>query len=210
MDRDVSCQCGQVRGRLHHTEQCTRIKCYCKDCQAFANWLGKPEAILDAQGGSDVVVAHPRLLEFTHGMGAVKCMSLSEQGMLRWYAGCCNSAIGNTARDIKSAFVGLSHSFLAPTPREMDETFGPVQMVSNTKGARGPVPSSGWGAFKPMLGFVKSLLAARLSGSYRNTPFFTPDARPVAVPTVLTAQERAALDSAALDSAALDGAARDR
>ena len=193
MDQLLSCQCGKLQGKLSHPEQCTRIKCYCLDCQAFAAYLRKDD-IVDQQGGTDVVVAHPRLLTFTAGQDALQCMSLSAKGMLRWYAGCCNTPIGNTTRTIKGSFVGLTHNFLARTAAEMDAAFGPVRMVSCTDSARSPVPSSGWRAVRPMLGFVRQLLAARLSGSYRSTPFFTPDDQPLVTPAVLTPAARAALD----------------
>lgn len=196
MDQAVSCDCGHVRGTLRRAERCTRIKCYCRDCQAYATFLEKADQILDAQGGTDVVISHPQQLDITEGRDAIKSMSLSDKGMLRWYAGCCGSAIGNTPRDMKMAFVGLVHTFVARSEQEMTAVFGSVRMVSCTESARAKVPSSGWRALAPMLGFARKLLLARLSGSYRHTPFFTSDAAPVVAPVVLTPEQRAALDSA--------------
>jgi hypothetical protein len=194
MNRPVSCDCGNVRGILRHTERCTRIRCYCHDCQAFAAFLKKNHRILDEQGGTDVVIAHPRQLELSQGRDALKCMSLSDKGMLRWYAGCCNSAIGNISRNRKVAFVGLVHTFLARSESELNAAFGPARMLSCTDGARSKVASSGWRAVPTMLGFARKLLWARLSGSYRDTPFFGSNGKPMVQPLVLTPAQRAALE----------------
>lgn len=194
MDREASCECGRLRGRLSHTEQCTRIMCYCLDCQAYAIFLQRTDWVLDGQGGSNVLVAPSHLLSLTCGLGALKCMSLSGVGMLRWYAGCCNTPIGNTARTPEGVFVGLSHCFLAGSVAEMQAAYGPVRMVSCTNSAKSKVTSTGWRAVRPMVGFVATMLAARLTRSYRNTPFFTVDAQPVVAPITLSAAERAALD----------------
>ncbi len=67
-------------------------------------------------GGTDVVATLPRHVRFTQGIEALACMSLSETGMLRWYARCCNTAIGNTPRNFKVSHVGLIHICLQGTP----------------------------------------------------------------------------------------------
>lgn len=128
--------------------------------------------MLDAQGGSDIVVSHPQEISFTSGADAIACMSLFEDGMLRWYASCCNTPIGNTSRNKKMAYIGLSTVCLASAPASIDRDFGPVRMVSMTAGAKGKVASSGLKAVPVMVGFARTLLMARLSGSYRRSPFF--------------------------------------
>ena len=62
MNRTLHCQCGKVQGQLKDIEKSTRLVCYCKDCQAFAHYLGKAEQLCDAQGGVDIVVANPATL----------------------------------------------------------------------------------------------------------------------------------------------------
>lgn len=195
MDLPVRCQCGRVQGVLHHAEHATSAICYCKDCQAYAAWLDKDGKQLDAQGGTHVLAVHPQQLAISQGMDAVACMSLSDQGILRWYAACCNSPVGNTPRNMKMAYVGLFESFVAQSRQEIEQVCGPVQLVSAPESARGTVAGSGWRAAKPILGIMRSMVAARLTGSYRRTPFFTADATPVKLPTVLTPVERAALNS---------------
>ena len=186
MNRHLQCQCGRVRGELKHAENATRLMCYCKDCRAFAHFLGKADAIIDPAGGVDVLVTHPQEIAFSSGADAIACMSLSSAGMLRWYARCCNTPIGNTSRNNKMAYVGLSAAFLAD-PATLERDIGPVRMRSFTEAARTAVPGSGIGTTLPlMMGFGLALLRARLDRSYRRTPFFKDGTnQPVAAPTVL-------------------------
>ena len=189
MRHALQCECGKLRGQVAAPEKCTRLVCYCKDCQAFAHYLGKP-AILDDKGGSGIVVAHPRQLSFTQGRQYLACMALSEHGMLRWYASCCNTAIGNIARNRKMAFVGLSEACLRDPSTSLERAFGPIRMRSVTKSAMGAVAPSGLSAVVPIAGFAAALLGARITGSYRQTPFFNADGSPVSQPKVLSADER--------------------
>ena len=190
MEHAIRCSCGNVCGQLRRAEKSTRLTCYCKDCQAFAHYLGRAGDMLDAQGGSDIVVSHPQHLAFSSGTQALACMSLSETGLLRWYASCCNTPIGNTPRNQKLAFVGLSSACLG-SPAEVDGAFGPVRMRSCTESAKGTVAGSGLKAVPVMIGFASALLLARVNGSYAGNPFFTSgSAVPVAMPTVLAKEER--------------------
>ncbi len=193
MDRTLRCRCGALRGVLQTSPECTRLVCYCKDCQAFARYLGDPGDILDALGGSDVVGVHPQQLRLTDGREQLACMSLSDKGMLRWYARCCLTPIGNTARSPAIAYVGLLHTCIDTGGASFDEAFGPVRLKSMVKSAKGKVDASGMAALPTLLGFAGKLLRARLSGSYRRTPFFGADGAPVVAPTVLTPAERGAL-----------------
>lgn len=195
MERTLRCRCGALRGVLETTPECTRLVCYCKDCQAFARFLGDPGDILDALGGSDVIGVHPQQLHFTEGRDKLACMSLSDKGMLRWYALCCRTPIGNTSRSAAVAYVGLLHTCIDTGGEGVDAAFGPVRLKSMVKSATGKVESSGLAALPTLLGFAGKLLRARLSGSYRRTPFFGADGAPVVAPTVLTPAERAALSS---------------
>lgn len=181
----LHCACGKLRGAIAAPEKCTRIVCFCKDCQAFAHYLGQ-QAILDQHGGSAIVIATPAQVTLSEGREHLACMALSGQGMLRWYASCCNTPIGNTTRNRKLAFVGLSEACFDDPVR----AFGPVRMRSLTKYATSAVEPSGLRAVIPTIGFAAMLLRARLSGSYRRTPFFHADGVPVFQPTVLSADER--------------------
>ncbi len=52
--------------------------------------------VLDERGGSQIIQVPPKNLTFTQGREVLASMRLTEKGLLRWYAGCCNTPIGNT------------------------------------------------------------------------------------------------------------------
>lgn len=196
MNRSLQCGCGKLRGQLNDTQTCMRIICYCTDCQAFARFLGAPKRMLDDMGGSGVVVTHPQQVAFTHGAEHLACMSLSQKGLYRWYASCCNTAIGNTPRSRKMAFASVSETCLKDPGTSLDRAFGPVRLRSMVKGATGKVASSGWRMVPVVLRVMSMMIKARLGGSYRRTPFFRADGAPVVQPRVLAVEERRRLDQA--------------
>ena len=191
MNHPVRCRCGTLNGSVSHPEKVSRGVCYCKDCQAYAHFLGKPGDILDEMGGTDVVATLPKYVTFTQGIEALACMSLTETGMLRWYASCCNTPIGNTPRDFKSSHVGLIHTCLEGPTKTLESSFGPVRMRVNTKHAKGKPKLMPISTIASVVRFLGSLIRARLDGSYRHTPFFASDrGTPVVAPKVLTSSER--------------------
>lgn len=187
----LRCRCGQVRGLVQPTAPATRCVCYCRDCRAFARHLGAQADVLDAFGGSEVIQVPAANVTFTQGQESLACLRLTHKGMLRWYAACCNTPIGNTMADRRMGFTGLVHTSLRGA--SLDDSFGPVTMHTQVQSALG---SPGFGSsgelagIGRMLGFVAKAL---LTGAYRKSPFF--DAKtgaPVAVPVVLSAAEHAA------------------
>jgi hypothetical protein len=192
MNYSLRCRCGTLKGSVSHPEKVSRGVCYCKDCQAYAHFLGKTGDILDEMGGTDVVATLPKYVTFTQGTEALACMSLTEKGMLRWYARCCNTPIGNTPRDHKVSYVGLVHTCLKDPSTTLDSSFGPVRMRVNRKNAKGRPKSMPMSTIVSVMRFMISLVRARLDGSYKVTPFFVPDRGiPVVAPKVLTRSERA-------------------
>ena len=183
MSYPLQCSCGTVKGLVAHPEKAVRVVCYCNDCQAFARFLGKADTVLDSMGGTDVVAITPEHLSFTAGQEMLACMSLSEQGLLRWYARCCNTALGNINRNPKVAHVGLVHTCLG-APQAITAAFGPVRMRNASGNARGTPDPIPFGTIKTLPRYALQLLRARLDGSYRRNPFFkdergTPLAEPI-------------------------------
>ena len=194
MKHPLQCQCGTLRGHVSHTESVCRGVCYCKDCQAYAHFLGKAEEILDEMGGSDVVATLPRHVTFTQGVEKLTCMSLSDKGMLRWYASCCNTPIGNTSRDFTVSHIRLLHNCLEDSSTSLDSAFGPVRMRVGMKSAKGTPKAMALSTTVAILQFMARLIRARLDGSYKRTPFFDPETgKPRVSPKVLTQAERAGL-----------------
>ena len=196
MDFPVRCRCGQFEGTLTFTERAGRAVCYCRDCQAFARFLGNPERILNEHAGTDIVATSPRYLRITRGKDQLRCMSLSPKGLLRWYTGCCRTPIGNTGRSPKISYVGIVHACVAGTPRELDAAFGPARIALNTASATGKVASTSGPAFRALLKIMRNVIGSRLSGKYRDTPFFKPGTEePLVAPQVLTLTERRTFSS---------------
>jgi hypothetical protein len=197
MDHPLQCRCGTLKGHVSHSTSVNRFVCYCRDCQAFAHFLGNPSGILDAQGGTDVVQIRPANVTFTQGHEALACMRLSPKGLLRWYAACCDTPIGNTLSNYRVSFVGLVHSCLEGTGASLDDSFGPVRARVNTKSAKGEVKAGSAGMISVILPFVAMVARPRIDGSYKRTPFFSPDTgAPIVTPKVLSRGERETLMSA--------------
>lgn len=196
MDFPLHCQCGTLQASLAEPQRATRAVCYCRDCQAFARFLGQTARILNRYGGTDIVAASPHRLRFTRGVEVLRCMSLSEKGLLRWYAGCCNTPLANTPRDPALPYVGIVHDSLAELAAARDAAFGPARIALNTASATGPVAATRVATVAGVLKIMHNVLAARLSGNYRDNPFFERGgSRPVVVPEVLTSAQRRTLYS---------------
>jgi len=191
MNFPVRCRCGQLEGHVTSTDRAGRAVCYCRDCQAFARFLGNPERILNELGGTDIIATNPRFFRITRGKEQIRCMSLSEKGLLRWYAACCRTPIGNTPRNPKLSYLGLVRNCLAGSPRELDQAFGPAKVAINTASATGKVDSRPWATFTAVLKITRNVAGSRLSGTYRENSFFKPGtAQPLVAPQVLAATER--------------------
>src|SRR5262245_61116386 len=195
MSHRLQCQCGTIRGQLVLPATAIRAICYCKDCQAFARYLGRAGDVLDEHGGTDIVATQPSHVRFDQGLDALACMSLSETGILRWYASCCRTPLGNTPRDRKTHYVGLVHSCLAS--QSLDASFGPARLHFNAKSAHGSVRDTPLRAVLAIARLMGWILPARLSGRHRENPFFDrTSGHAIRQPLVLSKTEVAALKSA--------------
>jgi hypothetical protein len=194
MNHPLRCRCGKLRGHLLVPATTGRAVCYCKDCQAYAHFLGAPENVLDAAGGTDIVALEPSRVRFDEGLDHLACMSLSPRGLLRWYAACCRTPIGNTPREAKVHYVGLAHTCLDTQP--LDPAFGPARVRINTDSARGKVSSTPGAAAVVVLKLMATMVPARFTGRWRNNPFFDTFGTPVRKPQVIDHAERARLDAA--------------
>jgi hypothetical protein len=193
MSHPLRCRCGTVRRHVDADPSPSRAICYCRDCQAYARFLGRPGEVLDGLGGTDILATLPRAVHLTDGADRLACMSLSDKGLLRWYADCCRAPIGNTPRDPKVSYLGLVSSCLG-TPAALDAAFGPAQVVINTDSALGPVKKTPVAMVFSILKIMRNVLGARLSGRYKENPFFKPgSSTPVVEPRNLLPAERDAL-----------------
>jgi hypothetical protein len=181
------CRCGRIAGEILDPHDSWHLLCYCRDCRAYAHALGKAAEVLDAHGGTHVLAVRPRQLTIMRGKEALACLSLTERGLLRWYAGCCGTALLNTPRNPRVAYAGLVHTCLADSAEALERRFGPVRYQAFTKHAPRDPPRIARSSRRALAGLVVALLRGRLGGSWRLTPFFdTATGTPVVEPRVLS------------------------
>jgi hypothetical protein len=178
MSHRFQCRCGVLQGEVRRPEQGVRAVCYCGDCQTYAHLLGEAPTILDPLGGTDVVATQARNVAFTSGTSSLACVSLSPQGLLRWYAMCCKTPIANIPRNWKMPYVGLVHTCLS-RPEPLERSFPKVRLRVNTKRAKGQPPKADRLGIVPFAGLALRLTGAMLSGGYKVNPFFDPGGAPI-------------------------------
>ena len=197
MDIPLKCSCGALRGVVHDisSRHGHRGVCMCNDCQAYAHYLGQAKMVLDANGGTDVVPVAPASLEITHGIENLKCLRLTEKGMLRWYAGCCNMPIANTTPISKIPFAGLMLSIMdfGSSGQSRDSILGQVGMRVQGKSGIGILPEGTHQnfPFRQILQAIVFLFVGFLKRQYTPSPFFNAQTgKPVVTPYILTKVER--------------------
>jgi hypothetical protein len=171
-----------------------RFVCYCEDCQAFARFLERPDA-LDPAGGTDIFQMAPARLGLHAGADALRCVRFSDR-VLRWYTDCCQTPIGNTAASARFPIVAVIHSFMdhEADGRSRDAVIGPLRCRIFERSAVAPLgpkapPPPSLGVFARR---ARMMLDWWVRGLVRPSPFF--DERtgaPRAEPRVLTRGERA-------------------
>lgn len=194
MTIQVRCRCGQVGGRMVPERAYARATCYCRDCQAYARFIGQP-GTMDAAGGTDIVAMAPDGLHIDHGHDQVACMSLGPRGLLRWYAACCRTPLANTGRDAGMYYTGLVTTCLAAPDAELDARLGPRDRIAiNPASARAPVDATPWRLLTSGARIFTGIVVAQLRTRRAGAPFFDPQGRPVATPEVIGHEHRAALE----------------
>lgn len=191
----LKCKCGAVQGKVLRGAPGNRVHCYCKDCQAFGRFFGPTAQVLDAQGGTEIVQVCQSRLRFDRGLEHLASIRLSEQGMIRWYAQCCHTPIGNTMSDPKMSFIGLIHTVLDVSALETD--FGYSIALLNTSTAIGDPKPQQRGLVGAIFRFARLVLASRIWGRYKRSQLYTCEGAPIVPPRTLTALEVQRLKSSA-------------
>lgn len=186
----LSCKCGAVRGHILDGSPSNRVRCYCSDCQAFGRYFGPEAGVLDPRGGTEIIQVSQSRLRFDQGLEQLACLRLSPRGLLRWYARCCNTPLGNTLPNPKVSLIGLVHSCMDHA--SIDRDFGPQVADVNTNSALGESRPRQSGLARTIGRFLVMMAKDRASGRYRRSPLFTGEGKPVADPHVL---ERAKVDA---------------
>ncbi len=190
MSSDISlkCQCGEIRGTANDVspKSGNRIICMCDDCQAYMKFLGKEDEFLDEHGGTDIFQLTPSQIKITKGKDNIRCVKMAEKGILRWYAGCCNTPIANTMAAAKMPFAGMPHSFMdhSADGATRDSVLGPIIAKVFGQFAKGDMPSDAHPKipFSFYMRSLKILLPAWLKGKASPNPFFNEDGSPIISP----------------------------
>ncbi len=185
---DLQCLCGSVQGVACNITPNfgTRVVCYCDDCQAFARYLDREDAVLDEYGGTDLFQMPISHLKITHGAENIRCMRLSPKGMFRWYTACCKTPIGNTLT-AGVPFIGLIHNFIKD-PGIREQHFGPVLGYVHTKFVKKALPSGLNQSTFPlriMLRWLSKVILWKLKGLNKPSVFFDSNGKPVSMPHIL-------------------------
>ena len=194
-DVDLRCGCRTVQGIARDVapSSINHCFCYCDDCQAFAHFLGHGDEILDAHGGTEIVQMSQGNVAFSAGVEKIAALRLTDKGLVRWYASCCNMPLANTMATSRVPFVGVIRAAIdAPAA-----VLGPIRgrgFAKSAKGGAAAVPKDGSSDVVMMMRVLPKLLRWRLRGDHKRSQLFDarPD-RPLATPRVLTPAERESL-----------------
>jgi hypothetical protein len=197
MSRDIPlrCRCGHVRGLAREVAPAAgfRFVCYCKDCQALAHFLDRPD-VLDGAGGTDIFQMAAGRVTLNAGTDALRSLTFYGK-VLRWYADCCRTPLANTAAIPRFPVVALIHSFIdsEAAGHSRDELLGKPLCRIYDRSSIGPLPPD---APPPASAGMFARRAAKLLGWWirglgRPNPFF--DHRtgaPISVPRIVPPSER--------------------
>ena len=188
----LRCRCGTVRGVARDVtpSKINHCFCYCDDCQAFAHFLGRADDVLDAHGGSEIVQMSQGKVSFTAGADKIAAIRLAKKGLVRWYASCCRTPVGNTMATSALPFIGVVRAFIDAPPA----TLGPIRgrgFAKSAKGGAAAVPKDGLPDLVMVARVLAKLAGWRLRGDHKRSALFDgATGRPLAEPRVLDADER--------------------
>lgn len=181
-----SCNCGGLSGEItaRGVDTGTHVVCFCPDCRAGQLYFGQPDP---APGSVDIFQMSPDCIQITNGAGNLAVMRLGPKGLFRWYAKCCNAPLATTTSSPKFPFAGFDVKRIADP-----EPLGPVKTRANIRQPNGR--SKQENVAPAVIGMIKRAISDRLSGRWKQTPFFdAATGEPVAAPHVITLEERKAL-----------------
>lgn len=178
-----SCHCGQVEGQLEPPADGTHAVCFCNDCRAAVWHLNGEDP---GKNGVGYYQTTPDRVTFAQGQDKLGLMTLRKGGLFRWHAICCNAPLFITASRPGIAFASILVDRLADKA-----ALGPVvtrAFVPKRNGKRG---HEGIGRF--LIGMLGRTVPARLSGRWKQTPFFDiATGLPAATPRALSQREQRA------------------
>lgn len=185
-DVPFSCTCGQIRGTLHSASPTrgNHVRCYCAACRA---------AVLYTTGvdvhdrGVELYQTTPDKISFSQGRENLAVFSFNPSKLLRFRASCCGVPLFTMLPTPKFALAGMMTNLLEDT-----SAIGPVVMEAFIPQADGSSKHSS--SLRLYGGTMWRAFIARLTGRWKQTPFFdVRTGKAVAPVYVPTAEERAKL-----------------
>jgi hypothetical protein len=180
----LKCRCGEVQGvAIDATDNAgIRFSCHCKDCQAFAHYLGRSDTILDEYAATDVLQVPSYNISLTRGSAQLGCIRLSKNGLFRWFALCCHTPIGTTM-SAKVPFCDIIHCFIDDTSNR-NKTIGAAKgyLFAKNCQSRERRESSSFVLLWRM--FHKNMLW-KIKQRKKLSPFFDANGDPVVTPDIL-------------------------
>ena len=180
-----ACDCNTLRGTLDALGPSagTRVECFCHDCRAAEVYAGQPDPI---PGAVQLYQTSPFRVRIEAGADQLAPFAFSDKGPLRWQARCCGATMFLTARSPKLSFTSFRTDRL-----EDPEALGPVVARAFVRKPNGKRGHEGLPRF--LFGFARRALGARISGRWKDTPFFDANGNPVAEVHIVSKAERDAL-----------------
>ncbi len=188
----LSCSCGQVKGTLE--PKGIHVVCFCKDCQAFAHFLGTEEMTLCQNGGTEIYQVHPCQLKIEKGQENLSSMKLGPRGALRWYTSCCKTPVANTM-NAQIAFNGIIHSFMDFKNFSIDKetVLGKIDAYVQGQYGKGELPKGTHPKFPKWITFkvLKLIFWGKILKRNKPNVFFKEDGKPIKEPLILSKEQRA-------------------
>jgi hypothetical protein len=209
IDVPLSCTCGAVAGIVRGVTPANsrRLSCMCDDCQAYAQYLGRADEILDRHGGTDLSYATQNRVEVVAGSEQLRGVRLYPAGILRVYSACCRTPVAHVPSP-KMAFVGIPHLFMRSRAAGItrDEVLGPLVLRLQGRYCRGEMPE-GAHPGTPLGPWAKAMgqvVWDSMRGRQRPSVFHEASSNSPAVPvTVLSANDLQRLRGLGTQGAAL-------
>lgn len=185
-DLAFSCSCGALQGVIANASPRTgtHAACHCQSCRAGELYTGAPDP---APAPVAIFQTSPHRVQITKGAEHLAPFSFGPKNLLRWRATCCGQAMFNTPRNPAVSFVGIRTTCIKDP-----SSLGAIQCEAFVPTKDGKTRHKG--IWKLAAGPLSRMIANRLSGRWKDTPFFDAETRqPVAAVTVVPKDERKAL-----------------
>jgi hypothetical protein len=186
-DLAFACTCGAVTGHLVGATSGggMHLGCHCTSCRQAELALGQPDP---RPGPVCLFQTTPDRVQFERGTDQLGVLKLSPASKTyRWYATCCNAPLGNTGPG-----PGFPFFSLCTTRVTNRDALGRIRTEAFIPQPGGGTKHRNIGAF--VYSLIRTGLASRLSGRWKQTPFFdVATAAPKGPIRTLTKAERAAL-----------------